>query len=181
MEQVTSSIQGRSEVDCRPDDPAGHAGAALRCREWLRPQSILLEADALDAKRVLQLAANQLASDNALDPAAIFRALWRREQVGSTALGSGVAIPHARIPGSSRPLTLFVRTREAVAFDAPDGKPTSEFLVIMVPADGATDDHLRLLAMVAARFSNRAFRALLDASATPSQVATSALGMGRRP
>jgi len=69
-------------------------------------------------------------------------------------------------------MTLFMRTHEAIAFDAPDGKPVSEFLVILVPADGATDDHLQLLSMVAARFSNRDFRALLDASATPLQVTT---------
>lgn len=170
MEQLSSSVYTRPERDYRLDDDDARARAAPRRREWLRPQSILLDVDAPDGKRVLQLAANHFARDNALDPAVVFRALWRREQVGSTALGSGVAIPHARITGISRPRTLFIRTREAVAFDAPDGKPVHEFLVIMVPADGDTDDHLQLLAMVAARFSNRGFRALLDASATPSQV-----------
>jgi hypothetical protein len=100
MEPLTSSTHSRFDDDCRPAVPSTGVRLALRCREWLRPQSVLL----------------------------------------------GV--------------------------DASDGKPISEFLVILVPADGATDDHLQLLAMVAARFSDRAFRALLDASATPSQVTT---------
>ncbi|HEY1460985.1 MAG TPA: PTS sugar transporter subunit IIA [Casimicrobiaceae bacterium] len=172
MQQLTSFVHARSERDRIREDAAACARAVLHRREWLRPESVLLDVDASDGKRVLRLAANHFASGNTLHPDVVFRALWRREQVGSTALGTGIAIPHARIPGISRPLTLFMRTREAVAFDAPDGKPISEFLVIMVSADGDTDDHLQLLAMVAARFSNRAFRALLDASATPSQVTT---------
>src|SRR5450631_504492 len=76
-------------------------------------------------------------------------------QTGSTALGAGFAIPHARINGIARPLTLFMRTRLPVAFDAPDGKPVSDLLAIMVPADGAKEDHLQLLALVARLFSAR--------------------------
>ena len=121
MEQLTSFVHARSERDRTREDAAARGRAVARRREWLRPQSVLLDVDASDGKRVLRLAANHFASGNALDPDVVFRALCRREQVGSTALGTGIAIPHARIPWISRPLTLFMRIREAVAFDAPDG------------------------------------------------------------
>src|SRR5450631_679026 len=85
-------------------------------------------------------------------------------QTGSTALGAGFAIPHARINGIARPLTLFMRTRLPVAFDAPDGKPVSDLLAIMVPADGAKEDHLQLLALVARLFSDHGFRTQLDSA-----------------
>ena len=58
-----------------------------------------------------------------------------------------------------------------MAFDAPDGKPVSSLLVIMVPADGATDDHLQLLALVAQAFSDPSFRARLAAASDAAEVA----------
>jgi PTS system nitrogen regulatory IIA component len=138
--------------------------------EWLRPQEILLDADVADRRRALEVAAELIGRAHALDSAPIFRALWRREEVGSTALGQGVAIPHARITGIARPLTLFMRTRYAIAFDAPDSKPVSNFLVVMVPVDGDPDDHLQFLKLVAQTFSDRAFRAHLSASTTALEV-----------
>jgi PTS system nitrogen regulatory IIA component len=137
---------------------------------WLRPQEIVLDADARSAAAVLETAAACLARAHALDAAPILRALYRREQVGSTGLGMGIAIPHARIEGIARPLTLFLRTRDPIEFGAPDGKPVSRFLVIMVPADGATDVHLQLLALLAQAFSDRGFREHLSAATTAAQV-----------
>jgi PTS system nitrogen regulatory IIA component len=106
-----------------------------------------------------------------LDPAPIARALERREQAGSTALGDGFAVPHARIAGLERPLTVFMRVRTGIAFDAPDAKPVSDLLAILVPADGDKQDHLRLLALISRLFSDRGFRALLDRAADAATAA----------
>jgi len=158
--------RGRDRADDRRD-----AGATARPpAAWLRPQEIVLDVDVPDRRRALEAAAAYIGRAHGLDPATILRALWRREEVGSTALGQGIAIPHARIAGIARPLTLFMRTRYAIAFDAPDGKPVSNIMVIMVPENGDTDDHLLLLAWVAETFSDRAFRACLAASTTALEV-----------
>jgi PTS system nitrogen regulatory IIA component len=53
---------------------------------------------------------------------------------------------------------FYLRTRCAIAFGAPDGKPVVHFVVIVVPAGGDVDDHLELLARVARLFSDREFR-----------------------
>ncbi len=135
-----------------------------RIATWLQPQDILLDVDVRDRPHAFEVVAAAIGSLHGLDPAPILRALWRREQSGSTALGKRFAIPHARISGITRPLTLFMRTKSAIAFDAPDGEPVSDLLVIMVPADGAKDDHLQLLALVARLFSDRGFRAQLDSA-----------------
>lgn len=153
-----------------PGVPQTAAVPASSARRRLCPQEVVLDVDAGDARRVVQAAAEFLGHVHGLPSAPIARALWRREQVGSTALGQGVAIPHARIAGISGPLTLFMRTRHAVAFGAPDGKPVVNFLVIMVPENGDTDEHLQLLAAVAQAFSDRGFRASLAASTTALQV-----------
>jgi len=97
--------------------------------------------------------------------------LCRREQAGSTGLGGGFAIPHARISGIARPLTLFIRTKLGIEFDALDGKPVSQLLAIMVPVDGAKDDHLQLLALVARLFSDHEFRKQLDGASDATAAA----------
>ena len=83
--------------------------------------------------------------------------LGRREAIGSTGLGHGVAIPHARVDGLPHPVGLFVRSRLALPFDAPDGKPVSLILVLLVPPD-ATTEHLQLLVASAVLFDDRAVR-----------------------
>jgi PTS system nitrogen regulatory IIA component len=146
------------------------ADAARPWIDWLRPQEVVLDVDVQDGKGAIEVAAAHIGRAHGLDPAPILRALMRREQAGSTALGHGVAIPHGRIAGLARPLTLFMRTRKSIPFGAPDGKPVSTWLVIMVPADGATDEHLQLLALVAGAFSDRDFRASIAAATSPAQV-----------
>ena len=129
---------------------------------WLQPQEILFDVDVRDRPHALEVAAAAICRAHGLDPAPVVRALWRREQAGSTALGDGFAIPHDCIGGIAQPTTLFIRTRRAIAFHAPDGKPVSQLLAILVPEEGARDDHLQLLALVARLFSDRSFRAQLD-------------------
>jgi len=135
-----------------------------RIAAWLQPEEILLDADVRDRSDALEVVAAAIGSAHGLDPGPVFRALARREQAGSTALGEGLAIPHARIDGIARPLTLFMRTKLAIAFNAPDGKPVSRLLAILAPTDGAKDDHLQLLAMVARLLSDRGFRDQLDSA-----------------
>jgi PTS system nitrogen regulatory IIA component len=132
--------------------------STLRIASWLQPQGLLLDVDIRDREHALEVSAAEIGRAHGVDPGPIFRALWRREQSGSTALGDGFAIPHARTGGLVRPLTLFLRARHPLAFHAPDGKPVTDLLVIMVPADGANDDHLQLLALVAQLFSDSGFR-----------------------
>jgi glutathione synthase/RimK-type ligase-like ATP-grasp enzyme/mannitol/fructose-specific phosphotransferase system IIA component (Ntr-type) len=159
------TLQGLLPVRCRPDSLSVSmegvnpmASSTMRIATWLQPQQILIDVDVRDRTHALEIVGAQIGREHGLKPEPIFRALWRREQAASTGLGEGFAIPHARIDGIPRPLTLFIRTKVAIEFDAPDRKPVSQLLAIMVPADGAKDDHLQLLALVAQLFSDRDFR-----------------------
>lgn len=96
-------------------------------------------------------------------------ALLRRERAGTTALGEGAAIPHARVKDLDGIRVLYARPFTPLAFDAPDGLPVSDVLVLLVPGPAA-QTHLDLLAQAATLFSNRAFRNALHRSDTPQQV-----------
>ena len=126
----------------------------------------MLGLTATDAERVCEEIALLAARRPRVDHKLVFRALWRREQSGSTALGHGIAIPHARIPDITEPVVLFVRTKVPIPFDAPDKQPVSAFFVILVP-EHANEEHLRILATVSEMFSDRAFRDRLEAATEP--------------
>lgn len=143
-------------------DPVGH---------WLCPQQVALDLDVHGRSEVLTAIANLLKHSCRIEAEPIFRALERREQAGSTAVGNGLAIPHARIPGIDAPVTMFARTRSPIRFGSADGKPVSDFFVILVPAEGATETHLQLLRSAAELFSNPAFCATLAAATRASGVA----------
>lgn len=132
---------------------------------WLQPEQVHIDVPLEDSTQALQYIAGAVAQAHRLDPAPIFRALSRREQAGSTGLGAGFAIPHARIPGIERPLTLLLRVKKPIDFKAPDHEPVSLVLGILVPEHGDRDDHLRLLACVAELFSQPKFRARMDTDA----------------
>jgi nitrogen PTS system EIIA component len=97
-----------------------------------------------------------------LPAATVVAGLDARESLGSTALGQGVAVPHGRIKGLRRAITLYVRPTTPIPFDAPDGNPVSDVVVLLVP-ESANSTHLRLLADVAQRFCDHDFREQLHA------------------
>ena len=90
-------------------------------------------------------------------------ALLKRERLMSTALADGVAIPHARLRGLSRPIAAFGRSRTGIDWNAQDGVPTTLFVVLVVPDDpGST--HLKLLAAVSRLLHDKGCRTRLLAA-----------------
>ncbi|HZZ89227.1 MAG TPA: PTS sugar transporter subunit IIA [Caulobacteraceae bacterium] len=80
-------------------------------------------------------------------PAEVLEALQAREAVGSTGVGYGVAVPHARIKGLNRLRGVFVRLEQPVPFDAVDDRPVDLIFALFAPPE-ASGEHLRALARV---------------------------------
>jgi PTS system nitrogen regulatory IIA component len=137
--------------------------------ELLSPDDILLGVDASDKVGVFEAVARLLQGRCGFAQSQLVDSLIAREECGSTGIGHGVAIPHARIKGLARPLSVYVRTRLPIPYDAPDGKPVSDLIVIFVP-EQAAQQHLRLLAEVAEIFGDRRLRLQLHAAVDPEEV-----------
>ena len=125
--------------------------------EILEPTDILLGLDVATKNQALREIARFIAAGHRLSEEAVHASLLEREEIGSTGLGCGVAIPHARVNGLARPVVAFVRTQIAIPFDAPDGKPVTDMIVLLVPRE-ATEEHLLFLAEVAQMFADKSFR-----------------------
>jgi len=115
--------------------------------ELLAEDGIVLRSGASSKRQALQVVAETAASAMGLDAARVMDALLEREALGSTGLGSGVAVPHARIEGLQRVFGVFVRLDTPVAYGSVDDRPVDlMFALFAPPRDGA--DHLRALAAV---------------------------------
>ncbi|WP_028873946.1 PTS sugar transporter subunit IIA [Tepidiphilus margaritifer] len=134
-------------------------------------EHIALDLPAPDKHQALAAAARLFARDG-LDPVKVQAALAEREQLGSTGIGEGVAIPHGRLKGLASPRGAFVRLAEPVPFDACDGRPVRLVFVLLVP-EQATEEHLQILSELAERFSDPAVRQALTTVSDPE----SALGL----
>lgn len=91
------------------------------------------------------------------------RVLVERERLGSTGVGEGLAIPHARLPALSSAVACFARSRSGVAFGAIDGQPSDLFLALLAPA-GHAGLHLKALARASRLFKDPDLRATLRAA-----------------
>ena len=112
-------------------------------------------------KRVLeQLGKLLTATSSELTQDQIFDRLLERERLGSTGLGHGIALPHARMAEVDQAYGAFVQLTEPVDFDAIDGAPVDLAFALLVPEE-ATQEHLQLLASLAALFSEEGFCAKL--------------------
>jgi len=103
------------------------------------------------------------ATGKAIDARALYRLLEEREQLASTAIGEGIAIPHAKLEGLPRMVGALGRSPAGLAFDSLDGKPTYLVFLLAVPASSATD-HLKALARLSRLFREAEVRQRLLAA-----------------
>lgn len=128
-------------------------------------------------KRLLETLAELLAKDHPrLNSEIVFERLLERERLGSTGLGHGVGLPHARMKDIDEVIGAFVQTAQGVDYDAADGEPVDLAFALLVP-ETATEEHLQLLAFLASRFSEPAIRRGLRDADAPGTV----LDLLRRP
>ena len=122
--------------------------------DLLSPGRILAGVRINSRKRLLELISETLAKKNKeLNSREIFESLCVREQLGSTCLGDGVAIPHGRISGTRDVEAIFLQLIKPLPFDADDGKPVDLIFAMAVPKH-CTEDHSKLLSSIVDRFSD---------------------------
>jgi PTS system nitrogen regulatory IIA component len=132
--------------------------------DLLSPERVVLLHSASSKKRVLEGLSAQLASAIPnLSEIEIFNSLIARERLGSTGLGNGVAIPHARMAGVEDAIGAVMKLEQGVDYDALDQRPVDLLFALLVP-ENATEKHLELLSLLAEVFSDATSLAKLRAA-----------------
>ena len=117
---------------------------------WLEKSAILPKAHADGKRHALALTAEIAAHAFGLEASSVFDALCEREALGSTGVGYGVAVPHARLSGLDGMRAVFVRLDAPIEFGSVDDQPVDLIFALFAPP-GADSEHLRSLARVSRR------------------------------
>ncbi|MEC9432269.1 MAG: PTS sugar transporter subunit IIA [Pseudomonadota bacterium] len=139
----------------------------MTLEQLIGPEALAASLKASSKKQLLQELAGRAADRIGLEPRAVFEALMDRERLGPTAMGRGVAIPHARLPQVTRITGYFARLEKGVDFDAADGAPVDLVFLLLAPEDAGAD-HLRALARVSRLLRDEGRCAKLRATADPA-------------
>ena len=144
----------------------------------LAPERVRSNVPAGSRKRTLQMLGEIFAdADPELSALSVFDRLVARERLGSTGLGEGCALPHARVPGLGRTLAAFLRLSRGVDFDSPDHEPVDLVFGLLVPEE-STDEHLEILAAIAGVFSDARVRSSIRSVEEPRRIREVLVGNG---
>jgi PTS system nitrogen regulatory IIA component len=119
----------------------------MKISDFLSPADVALDVRESDKTRLLQQLSSQAAAKVGLSANEVCTQITKREELGSTGVGNGVALPHARLRGLSTPFGLFARLRHGIDFEAIDNQPVDIIFLLLLP-DGAGASQLNALASV---------------------------------
>ncbi len=137
--------------------------ATLTLEGLIAPADVVAGAQAAGARDVLEQLAAIGAARTGAPERAILDSLVARERLGSTGVGHGVAVPHARLPGIAALTGALLRLSHPVDFAASDLQPCDLFALLLAPTDAA-GDHLKALAALSRRLREPAVRAAMRAA-----------------
>jgi nitrogen PTS system EIIA component len=144
----------------------------MRIEDLLAPENVLVGVSAPDKARLLSDLSARAAELLGRDAAEIAREVAKREELGSTGVGGGIAIPHARLAQLGKPFGLLARLKRPLDFDAVDGRAVDLVFLLLQPAVSQSDlnalaavaralrDADRLQAMRAAQNAGELYRAI---------------------
>jgi PTS system nitrogen regulatory IIA component len=130
----------------------------MKIMDILVKDAVILDLASRTKSDVLAEMARALAkAESGLDAEQLLAVLVERENLQSTGIGEGVAIPHGKLPGLNRLLASFARSRRGVDFESIDTQVTSLFFLLVVP-EHSGGQHLKALARISRFFRDAAFR-----------------------
>jgi nitrogen PTS system EIIA component len=120
----------------------------MKVSDFLSAADVTIDAAFADKQKLLEELARRAAPRVDLDPLLILAELEKREELGSTGMGGGVAVPHARFHQLRKPFGMLVRLKKPIGFDAVDGKPVDTIALLLLP-DARQGEQLGALACIA--------------------------------
>jgi PTS system nitrogen regulatory IIA component len=128
----------------------------MEIADLIDPRSVLSQLRVTNKKQALQELAKRAAAVTGIGERAIFEVLVERERLGTTGIGSGIGIPHGKLPGLAKLSGVFARLERPIPFEAIDDQPVDLLFVLLAP-ETAGADHLKALALVSRLLRDRAF------------------------
>lgn len=141
----------------------------MEIEDILSADRIVMSLEAGSKKHALQELAGKAAKQTGLEEHEIFDVLLERERLGTTGVGSGIAIPHGKLGSLDELFGCFARLDNPVDFDAIDGEPVDLIFLLLAP-ESAGADHLKALARISRVLSNNVLCDKLRSTTTPEKI-----------
>lgn len=129
----------------------------MKLQDILTPDCTICAAPGSSKKRVLEylssLASEKLPNHDTFQ---LLESLIKREKMGSTGIGNGIAIPHGRLENAEKPIAVVITTEQAINFDSIDHRPVDIFIALFV-AEEECQNHLCTLQSIAQTFRDKQF------------------------
>ncbi|QUS36606.1 PTS sugar transporter subunit IIA [Falsirhodobacter algicola] len=116
--------------------------------DLIRPEGVMLDVEVADKAALLEMLSDRAAQLWPLDRDKVLAKLIRREKLGSTGVGNGIALPHGPCAGLEAPALLFARLKPPIDFQSVDDRPVDLVLMLLLPKDNPAQ-HLSVLSMAA--------------------------------
>ena len=133
----------------------------MNISDFLAAADVKADAGAADKKGLLSELARGAAAKLDIPADRIAAELLKREELGSTGVGGGVAIPHARFAQAKAPFGMLVRLKKAMDYDAVDGKPVDIVFLLLLPEGAGGEQQLGALATIARKLRSSTVTAAL--------------------
>ena len=127
----------------------------MKISDFLASSEVTTDVVASDKQQLLEELARKAGAALGLPPDYILAELFKREELGSTGMGEGVAIPHARFHQVKKPFGILARLKKPIDFDAVDGNPVDTVFLLLLP-DAPAGEQLGALACIARKLRNQA-------------------------
>ena len=126
----------------------------MNIKDMLSDKSFLVNFEASSKKNVLDELSKLAEKDIKIDSRILLEALTKREKLGSTAVGNGIAIPHANCPDIDKPKVFVALLSNSLDFNANDDQPVDIIFLLLAP-DNSGSEHLQALALVSRLLRNK--------------------------
>ena len=141
----------------------------MKIHKLINPKNIYLDLEGSEVRSALAAVANVFSPALELDPELVIEALVEREELGSTSVGEGFAIPHCKTQGLSQIAIALARFQDSIDFGGAGHEPVRFVFVVLSPPDQPAA-HLQVLSQIARVLKRRELRSELLAAADATEV-----------
>ena len=145
------------------------SGMQMKIKDFLSAADVAIDVAASDKTGLLAQLSARAASALDLPAEMVAREIAERDELGSTGIGGGIAIPHARLREVKRPFGLLIRLRQPIEFHAIDGRPVDLVFLLLLPAAKQLDQ-LNTLAAVARKLGDKSLLRRLRNATTGTEL-----------
>tara|TARA_Y100000996_G_scaffold405965_1_gene381772 strand:- start:195 stop:647 length:453 start_codon:yes stop_codon:yes gene_type:complete len=128
----------------------------MNVSQYIKTENIVLDLQSKSKKNLLEFIAMKMAKNHEVEKDIIFEKLYEREKLGTTGLGKGIAIPHARIPCTTEPKIIVIKLETPLDYESIDGNDIDLIFALIVP-EKEDALHIDLLSCIASMLEDKRF------------------------